>query len=336
MHTLLMLVCILAQDTFDRRTVAYRPEQEAPAAAVDVTTAEPPTVTPAAALPVNIEWSTTTAAANTLTSHDITTTENWLVSESWCTYCPAARAKFLAEGNPSSRVIDIATARQMGEMWSGSVPHRFSRQIVRTVLQPPSYRSEWPPRWTLNGDRSPSKGKLLNHLRNDSQHRGKHWQEWYLESWSREQLSALHSDDHNNRVPMYSEPETAVTATVDTVPTVNVVAVVLAAHLDDEQPTTSSLINIDVDAPETALEIARKLLIDQRWESDSISATWEGGDRTISVGANRLSVTPGVAIVARKSILKVSTKLTGVSYDDGLTFVTLELSGVPDLTIRFR
>ena len=272
MHTLMMLMCILAQDTFDRRTVAYLPAQEAPAAAVDSSHANPPSDDPAAALPVTIEWSTTTANAGQRLR--FYTADGWT-----CQPCDQQK-RILQDAKFSFETIGV---RFSTDSPTGQVP----------VWQAPD-------------------GTILRGVQS---------------------IQSLESFAERHGV---SEPETAVTATVDTVPTVNVVAEVLAFHLDGEQPATSSLINIDVDAPETALEIARKLLIDQRWESDSISATWEGGDRTISVGANRLSVTPGVAIVARKSILKVSTKLTGVSYDDDLTFVTLELSGVPDLTIRFR
>lgn len=55
----------------------------------------------------------------------------YLVSEPWCRYCPAAKQRFLAAGHPSSNIISIATARQMGHTWNGSVPHEFTvRQRV--------------------------------------------------------------------------------------------------------------------------------------------------------------------------------------------------------------
>jgi len=63
-----------------------------------------------------------------------------------------------------------------------------------------SYRSQWPPVWSVNGNRNPSRSYLLSHLRSNANHRGKFWQSWPLESWTREQLAALHDDDHVGRV----------------------------------------------------------------------------------------------------------------------------------------
>lgn len=61
----------------------------------------------------------------------------YLVSEPWCIYCPAAKRRFLAAGNPASNIISIATARAMGHHWSGSVPHEFTvRQRVQTSPKP--------------------------------------------------------------------------------------------------------------------------------------------------------------------------------------------------------
>lgn len=62
------------------------------------------------------------------------------------------------------------------------------------------YRSQWPPTWNVNGDWNASREKYLDHLRNSSTHKGKFWQSYPLETWTRGQLAALHDDDHTHRV----------------------------------------------------------------------------------------------------------------------------------------
>jgi hypothetical protein len=72
--------------------------------------------------------------------------EQWLVSEDWCRYCPAAKQQFLAEGHSEDHIITIAQARAMGHTWSGSIPHRFSTGGEPVKASVPSryiYRPEW-------------------------------------------------------------------------------------------------------------------------------------------------------------------------------------------------
>lgn len=64
----------------------------------------------------------------------------------------------------------------------------------------PQYRSQWPPTWNVNGDWNASREKYLNHLRSNPNHKGKFWQSYPLETWTRGQLAALHDDDHVHRV----------------------------------------------------------------------------------------------------------------------------------------
>lgn len=64
----------------------------------------------------------------------------------------------------------------------------------------PAYRSQWPPRWNVEGVWNGSRDFYLRHLRTNPNHRNKFWQSWPLETWSREQLAALHDDDHVGRV----------------------------------------------------------------------------------------------------------------------------------------
>lgn len=269
-----------------------------------------------------------------------TVNERWLVSEPWCTYCPAAKKRFLASGGKPDHVISIAEARAKHGTCVGSVPHEYTVPVQVEYLQPPTYRKQWPASVTLDGTSRPSKSAMLRHLRHGGPHADKHWQQWHLESWSVEQLVALHDDDHNDAVPTFDEPA-AVEAIVEHAPaSADTIAAVLALHLlgPDETVAFGSLINVDVDAPESVLDVVRGLLVKQSWESESagISATWGGGDRSLILGADRVSITPGVDVTARRSIVKVSATLTAISYDEGLTWITLDLSGAPDVTVKFR
>jgi len=72
--------------------------------------------------------------------------------------------------------------------------------VQRTAVVSPQYRSQWPPTWNVNGDWNASREKYLNHLRNNANHKGKFWQSYPLETWTRGQLAALHDDDHVHRV----------------------------------------------------------------------------------------------------------------------------------------
>lgn len=270
-----------------------------------------------------------------------TTQERYLVSEPWCAYCPAAKTRFLSSGGKPENVIDIATAKAMGHSWGGGVPHEFTKTVETTkeIIQPPKYRTQWPAKISLNGSLTPSKESMLRHLRGDGPHANKHWQAWYLESWSKEQLVALHEDDHNGVVPVYSETVARAEATVSEVTPASV-AEALALHLvRDQNPDTltGSVFNIEIDTPDSTRGWIADLLTRQSVEfpSAGVSAKW-GGDRTISIGKGSITVQPGVDVSVKKFGVSVSTKLTGASFADDLSWVTLELQGAPDLTVRFR
>ncbi len=69
------------------------------------------------------------------------TTQRFLVSEPWCIYCPQAKGRFLAAGNPASNIISIAEAKRRFGINVGSVPYEFSREVqvsrtTRTMVQP--------------------------------------------------------------------------------------------------------------------------------------------------------------------------------------------------------
>lgn len=342
MHSLFPLIALLLslfqQAGFDRRDVAYLPPESTPAAAVVDEVRPAPDNSPAAVpIPetIEIEWSATTSGPS-LTSHEVTVLEHYLVSEPWCQYCPAAKANFVSEGHNPANIINIAQARSMGEQWSGGIPYRFTRKTTKTIYQPPSYRTQWPPFWDVDGDKTPSKEKLLRHLRGNSNYAGKHWQQWHLESWSKEQLAALHSDDHNDTVKTYQTAEPDVIATVNGEMTADSIATVLSMHLSGEQQSTASILNIDINAPESVLAIARKLLVDQSWSAGSVSLDWKGGDRSLLVKPNGVTLNPPATVSLSTSLIAVSTSLEGVAYDQSLTWVRLELTNSPDLTIRFR
>lgn len=292
---------------------------------------------------VTIEFTEEVSSGDQLvrTTVKATTPERYLVSESWCVYCPAAKTRFLNSGGKPENIIDIATAKAMGHSWSGGVPHEFTRQVetTREVVNPPTYRRQWPGAVTLNGTATPTKSAILRHLRDDGPHQGKHWQSWYLESWEREQLIALHDDDHNGTVPTFSESVARAEALLSDV-SPSSVAEALALHLvrnQEKEVLTGSLFSIDADVPDglrlSLAEILSRQSID--FPSAGVSVTW-GGDRTISIGKGKLSIKPGAEVAVRRFGVSVSAKLTGASFSDDLSWVTLELDGAPDLTVRLK
>jgi hypothetical protein len=267
--------------------------------------------------------------------------ERYLVSESWCASCPAAKARFLASGGKPQNIVTIAGAAALGHNFS-SVPHEFSvsTTATREIVQPPSYRKQWPAAITIGGSRYPSKQSVLNHLRGGGPHANKHWQEWHLESWSVEQLVALHEDDHHGVVPTFetaSDDAEAIVTGAD--PSLDLVAEALALHLakDTSEQLAGSLFNIEIDTPDSARLWIADLLSKQSvdFPSAGVSARW-GGDRTISIGKGKLGVKPGVDMSVRKFGVSVSTTLTGATFADDLSWVTMELANAPDLTVRFK
>jgi hypothetical protein len=270
-----------------------------------------------------------------------------LVTATWCGYCPAAKAQWRREGRPESDIVDISVARGLGYKGS-SVPVRFvvpPRVSAGTFALKTPYRSQWPPSWSINGSRNYSREYILKHLRTGGPHQGKHWQQWDLENWTRPQLAALHDDDHTGRVPVFDPPD-AVSESVEAVLSdaplsVGTLAAVLAMHMapDDEPPAMfGALWNVDAEISEPLRATLRRLLVDQRleFESAGISADWSGSDRSVKVGAGRLTLTPGVKVSATKWRVRVRATLNAVSYPQDLSSVTLELSGAPDLTVRLE
>jgi hypothetical protein len=288
-----------------------------------------------------IHWETS-AAASGLVKATAKITDRWLVSEDWCANCPAAKARFKASGGKDENIITIAEALELHGKQIRGVPHEYSVQTEREILQPPSYREAEKMEVELDGRNKPTKSAILNHLRNGKPHQGKHWQAWYLESWDAEQLYALHDDDHFDRVPTF-ENDTVSAIVSNAVASPEVVAGILAAHLlrrghVTEDQAVLGLFEIDVDAPDSARKWAADLLKNQSVEFPSVgvSASWKGSDRQISVTPGRLQIKPGATVSVKKFGVLLSTTLRGVSFADDLSWATLELDGAPDLTVRFQ
>lgn len=292
-----------------------------------------------AAVP-SIKFENVAQAASGLLRSTRKTTERWLVSEDWCVNCPAAKSRFKASGGDDAHIITIAQAKAMHGRSISSVPTEYTTELTVEIVQPPAYRRAKRMEVTLDKDHTPSKSEILSHLRNGGPHQGKHWQAWHLESWEKEQLYALHDDDHAENVPTF-DSEPIVSAVVNNATlSPESIAAALSAHLQRTQsgPAASTgLFDITIDTPDSARGWIADLLSKQSVEfpSAGVSAQW-GGDRQISIAPGSLRIQPGATVSVKKFGVQVTTTLTGITFDERLTWVKLELKGVPDLTVRFE
>jgi len=271
-----------------------------------------------------------------------TVKERWLVSESWCPSCPAAKKRFIASGGSQNNIITIAKALELHGRVIDSVPREYTIDQELTLLNPAQYRRISEMEVHLDKTGRPTKEAILKHLRTGGPHQNKHWQAWSLESWDREQLYALHDDDHFDGVPTF-ETEPPVVATVSGAQlTPDVIAAALAVHLHQSQglpaPAFGSLFDISVDAPDSVVQSIAQILSRQSvdFQSSGLAISWKGGDRTISVAPGRIQITPGATVSAQKFGVSLSTTLRGVAHADDLSWITLELDGAPDLTLRIK
>lgn len=301
-------------------------------------------LTPAVVEPTpkpEVRWEVAASSAGIVKS-TATVKERWLVSEPWCRNCPAAKSRFKASGGKDENIISIADALKLHGLVIDSVPREYTTDKEITLLNPAQYRSADKMEVLLDGSSRPGKDRILKHLRTGGPHQGKHWQAWSLESWSAEQLYALHDDDHAENVPTFED--SAVTASISNAqPSVNTITAILAEHLvrssdTPEKPAYAGLFVLDIDAPDSARVWISDMLSKQSVEfpSAGVSASWKGSDRTISVAAGRLRINPGATVSVRKFGVSLSTTLRGVTYADDLSWCTLELDGAPDLSIRFN
>ena len=127
----------------------------------------------------------------------------------------------------------------------------------------------------------------------------------------------------------------ATTATVNAAASAAIVAALLESHLSDQQ-AVSGLLDIDAHVSEDVLTIARQLLVDQKWSSGNVTLDWKGGDRSLKVSSTGIVLSPPARVSLSKWQVRASTDLEGISYDQSLTWITLQLRRSPDLTIRFQ
>jgi hypothetical protein len=271
-----------------------------------------------------------------------TVKERWLVSEPWCVNCPPAKARFKASGGKPENIISIAQAKALHGIDVGGVPHEFTTEKQLTLLNPAEYRRIPEMQVHLDKTGRPTKQAILDHLRKGGPHQKKHWQAWSLESWDREQLYALHDDDHAGNVPTFDVEPPVVAAISGAQLTPDVIAAALAVHLHQKQglpaPVFGSLFDISVDAPDSVVTSLAAMLSKQSVEfpNSGLAISWKGGDRTISIGPGRVQITPGAIVSAQKFGVSLSTTLRGVTHADDLSWMTLELDGAPDLTVRLK
>lgn len=212
------------------------------------TNADPPAA-------VTVEFSQAVAVSSGLKTVAVPAFERWLVSEPWCSKCPAAKSRFIASGGKKNHIISIQQARDEHGISVSGVPHEFQTQTTRDVVNPVWYRTATEMKVTLNDSSRPAKSAILGHLRTGGPHQGKHWQQWNLESWAVGQLYALHDDDHAGKVPTF-EPESTSQAVVsqgDLSPAL--LSAVLLEHLareDTPDSAVASLFTVDIDIPDGA------------------------------------------------------------------------------------
>jgi hypothetical protein len=322
-------------DDFRRPGTTATVEAEQPAASTLSPVAVEPTPKP------ELRWEVA-ASSSGIVKSTATVKERWLVSEPWCPACPAAKKRFLASGGSPSNIITIAKALELHGRVIDSVPREYTTEKEITLLNPAQYRSADKMEVLLEGSSRPGKDRILKHLRTGGPHQGKHWQAWSLESWSAEQLYALHDDDHAENVPTFESEPPVVAAISGAQLNPQTIAAALAVHLHQHQglnpPAFESLFDITVDTPDSARGWIADMLSKQSvdFPSSGFAISWKGGDRTISVAPGRIQITPGATVSVQKFGVSLSTTLRGVTHADDLNWITLELDGAPDLTVRFE
>lgn len=293
--------------------------------------------------PPVITFQKTVGASDSLVRQKSTVTDYWMVSESWCANCPAAKKRFLDSGRPADHVITIAQAKQLHGRIINSVPAEYTTSEVRETINPPTYREQHIMQVTLNGSSKPSRESILAHLRGGGPHQGKHWQAWHLESWRTPQLYALHDDDHAGTVPTF-ETESAVVATVEGgSASPELFAAVLAGHLmessgqetDDSPVLMGGLFDFTINVEDSWKRLATTILTTRQaqFPSAGITIDW-GAEQTLKKTRNAITIQPPVKVTARKWVFNYSAALNGVRYADDLSSVTLDLTGAPDVTIN--
>lgn len=282
-------------------------------------------------------------------------TQHWLISEPWCSACPAAKRHHIAAGHPPENILSMAEAKRRHGKVTSYVPFEYTTQEEITVVQPPSYRTQWPMKSSLNGTHTPSKASLLNHLRADGPHKNKHWASWHIESWSKEQLAALHDDDHDNTVPNYVETpeEPFMMADIESAPAsfsnaMGAFTDALLYHADtdtqqavftSEPLTYGSWFDVDVNAPDQLPVVIGSLMQKQEYRNDKLGLTlaWSG-ERSFIITQTSVKIKPSIMARVSRFGLSVTASVSELKFSDdyrSLTVVTPEIL-VPDIQINFK
>ena len=77
--------------------------------------------------------------------------QHYLVSEAWCSHCPAAKARFEAMGWPKDNIITIAQAKALFGISVPYVPYEFVSPGARSL--PPAVRNLDPPQSNMSNSR---------------------------------------------------------------------------------------------------------------------------------------------------------------------------------------
>ena len=160
----------------------------------------------------------------------------------------------------------------------------------------------------------------------------------------RDEIDAVSLETIRAFLPAES-PESSTVATItNATATPDTFAAAVSAHLMREsgQPSPGepmgSLFTFDVDAPESWLAIARKVVTAQTLDFPRAGLTvdWTGPTRSFSVASDGMRISPPVKVTVNKWLISYTAKLDGISYTPDLTSVTVLLTGAPDLTINLK
>jgi len=123
--------------------------------------------------------------------------EWYLVSEPWCSACPAAKRRFLDKGWPKENILSLAECQAKFGFQPDHVPFEFGDPNWKQTLSAEPAKSPGVPKlFGRIGTSHESRQTLVDHLLNDSIHKGRHTSA-ELEALTDQQLSDLHDKEHN-------------------------------------------------------------------------------------------------------------------------------------------
>jgi hypothetical protein len=121
-------------------------------------------------------------------------------------------------------------------------------------------------------------------------------------------------------------------------------AAVLAAHImessgqetDDSPIVVGSLFDFTISVEDSWKQLARSILSRQsiEFQKAGLSVDWSGAERSFSIKENAITIQPPVKMTVNKWVFRYSVGLQAVAFADDLSYVRLDLSGAPDVTIR--